>query len=272
MVDELGEVIAGQRPLLDYEAFLSRYGRDFINYRLTWNEPTDFSPRGVDTIVRRYKERERFIGTFGFAIPCREAIAAVAGAGPVVEIGAGTGSWSKLVALAGGDIVATDPCIRGYLGFEHGKYFPLERLAGKTAVRRYRDRNVLCAWPSLDETWFRQALKAMRIGRRIFYVEESATAEESALTYLEDFFVEEGAINIPCFHGLHDRLVIYRKVKQGPWRERQAEMQRAAAERYASFAAWREEARERDDRRGTEDPGEARDREDQAAAPAAWGA
>lgn len=227
LVSSMRDWVSGVVPLPTMAEFLAFHGKGYLNYRLADTE--DYFA-GLRDITQAHMERQEYIAKFGFAIPCREAVEAVVAGGPVVEIGAGTGYWAALIAQQGGDVVATDSCQQTWGSWKHGQYFAVERLAGKTAVRRYRDRNVFCSWPSLQQTWFRQALKAMRVGRTLFYVEESATADESARAYLEDFFVEEAHINIPCFSGLHDVLVVYRKVEQGPWAERQRSLQRSIEE------------------------------------------
>lgn len=52
--------------------------------------------------------RYSWIKITSFAIPCQEAIEAIGRAERVLEIGAGTGFWARLLANRGVDVVATD--------------------------------------------------------------------------------------------------------------------------------------------------------------------
>lgn len=237
IVEEMRRVVAGTTPLLGCAEFTAMYGGEF-RHRHWMTGDTD-----AESMMSLHRQRDYFIGEFGFAIACLEALAAIIAGGPLVEIGAGTGYWSRLIFALGGDVVASDTFADNYLGWAHGAYFPMLRMAGKTAVRRHPERNVLCVWPSLGATWFRQALKAMRVGRRLFYVEEDCTADDSARGLLADFFVEEDSIRIPCWPGMHDRLTIYRKRRQRGWLERQRVFQAEAGEQAAASAAWRADRR-----------------------------
>jgi hypothetical protein len=206
--------LAGQ-PVPSLEEFHARFGHTFRNYRLHWDDPISSYPEQLS----RIGERDRFICDFGFSIPTAEALAAVAALSPLVEIGAGTGLWSALLRRHGADIIATDVAPAGRLNnyrFVTASHAPTEQLAAKTAVRRYYDRNAFCSWPSYDATWFRQALKAMRIGRAIAVVREDATGDETAWSYLEQSFQQEKMIEIPCWYGLHDVLEIWRKKRNAP--------------------------------------------------------
>jgi hypothetical protein len=122
-------------------------------------------------------ERDRFICEFGFAVPAREALDWLAKYSPLLEIGAGSGAWAKLLAMRGADIIATDPGIESFsFGGERvrweTKYHPVLPLEGKTAVRRWPTRNVFCGWPSLSQTWLRLAARAMTPGRALYAVSE----------------------------------------------------------------------------------------------------
>jgi hypothetical protein len=63
---------------------------------------------------------------------------------------------------------------------------------------------VFCSWPSLGETWFRQMLKAMRVGQRIVTVLEDSCCEDSARDYFDTCFEVERMIDIPAFQHMND--------------------------------------------------------------------
>jgi hypothetical protein len=203
------------------QEFLAMHGRAFRNYRYTLSDMDfvlngpEFVPQyAVSAMMHRFNERERYISELGFSIPCQEVLDFLAGCQPILEIGAGTGFWSRLLANRGVDVIATDTGLsgkRGYYGFVVGSLHPTIQLQGKTAVRRFPDRNVFCSWPTLNHTWFRQAVRAMRIGRMLIVVREDAVAEDSAWDYIERAFVQVANIEIPCFENLHDHVEIWLK-------------------------------------------------------------
>ena len=51
-------------------------------------------PDSQDEYARHYCRRRHFIRAFGFAMPCREAIAALKRLSPIIEVCAGTGAWA----------------------------------------------------------------------------------------------------------------------------------------------------------------------------------
>lgn len=176
-----------------------------------------------------FAERNRFVREFGFAVPTRAALDWLCRFSPLLEVGAGTGAWARLLAQRGADIVATDPKIGGFM---HGgatwywdkTYHPVLPLAGKTAVRRWPERNVFCSWPTLGETWLRQAARAMRPGRTLFVVREEATADERTWEYIEHHFEPialaapepeaewiDNTLELPNWYFVHDRLEAWRK-------------------------------------------------------------
>ena len=133
---------------------------------------------------------------------------------PLLEIGAGTGFWARLLHDRGADLIASDPRIER-LHFEHARYAVPGRwwdLQGKTAVRRWPERNIFCSWPSLNKTWLRQAAKAMRPGRVLLCVVEDATADERTWDYIEAGpFEKIASLELIGWHSCHDRLVAWKK-------------------------------------------------------------
>lgn len=163
---------------------------------------------GVTSISKQWSVRYRFVNEYSFAIPCEEALTLIARhSSTIVEVGAGTGFWAHLLAMKGVSIVATDP--------EPRKAFDVayESLDAVRAVEAYPDRDVLCVWPSLGESWAMRAAQAMAPGRTLYYVGEwrGCTADDDFHEYLEAAFDEVMLVAIPVFAAVHDNLMIYRK-------------------------------------------------------------
>jgi hypothetical protein len=211
--------IAGE-PVWPFPEVLARWGGEFEMYRRRWaremrrDESQWEREARWERDAKLYELRQEWIREFGFAIPCAELLDALASLQPVVEIGAGSGYLTALARARGIDIVGTDagPVDELRYGFRVAKHDPRQlQLAGKTAVRRFRDRSVFCSWPTLNRTWFRQALRAMRIGQRVIVIREEACAEDSAWEYLDACFKQEGEIDLPAWPFMNDRAEVHRK-------------------------------------------------------------
>ncbi len=208
VVDAMRQWLTGVEPVPNLQNLIDRFGEGFRSYRRAWR--FDVS---IGEIIAFNKERPRFIEEFGFPIPTEEALDAVARYSPLVEVGAGAGAWAKLLTDRGVDLIATDACLEQF-SFEIGRHYHSLPMQGKTAIRRWPNRNVFCSWPSFEHTWLRQAAKAMRPGRALIVIREDATADERTWDYVEAAFREvEEPIELPSWHYIHDQLEIF--VKKG---------------------------------------------------------
>ena len=196
---------------------LERWGNDFLMYREARATP-GFLVGSLDIAesVRRHSElfpvREvEAIPEFGFSIPCAEMLDALAEHQPILEIGAGTGYWTALMRHRSIDVIGTDPDEQSWWD-RTGQYDPEQiKLDGKTAARRWPERTVFCSWPSYQEIWFRQTLKAMHVGRRLILIEEDACADCKTWAYRDGHFALEANIQVPAWPGMNDRGGVWRK-------------------------------------------------------------
>ncbi len=159
--------------------------------------------------------RYAFIERFGFAVLCHEVVEALRPLSPLIEVGAGTGSWAFALRNAGLDVIASDPGIDYQNAFKHGAFLPLLELRGDAAVTMHADRNVLCVWPSYDDEWATNAARAMAPGRTLALVGEGeggCTGSDSLFELLDDKFLQVGGCHLPQWPGLHDRLSLHLKL------------------------------------------------------------
>jgi hypothetical protein len=90
---------------------------------------------------------------YAYVVPSHSTLAMLAGLGPLVELGAGTGYWAYRLRAIGADIVALDqappdgeranryhPPARPWTRVEHGD---------QAALSRYPDRALFLCWPPL---------------------------------------------------------------------------------------------------------------------------
>lgn len=195
-------------PVLSLQEQIASWGEEYRSYRRTWDRPV--SPHTVSDAIRLHRERDAFIHRFGFSCPNAEALDLLARHQPLLEVGAGSGLWTRLLLARGVDVIATDPVLE----FRWNDRYPALPLAAKTAVRRWPERHVFCSWPSLKQTWLRQAARAMRPGRVLICVCEDAVADERTWDELDDpdrFEVIEDFVELIGWHYCHDHLRAWRK-------------------------------------------------------------
>ena len=240
VVDAMRYWLSGDVSVPSLAEFFDRFGKEYRNHLRTWRErysdepmrlkgPQDFATSAMDSMLIQ-AERDRFLSEFSFAVPTREALDRICQFSPLLEIGAGSGAWAKLLAMRGADIIATDPGGEIFVAFHQGDqprrwhwetfYYPVQPLQGKTAVRRWLNRNVFCSWPSLQRRWLRQAARAMLPGRVLLVVREDATADQRTWNYVEYHFKPLGeerdgwvdnSIELPTWHFMHDHLEVWQK-------------------------------------------------------------
>jgi len=218
-------------PVWPYRKIIDVWGPEFEMYRLRWHREVeqaaeaggftwsgpDFD-KGLQRGIATYRLRDEWIRRFGFAIPCAELLDELAKAEHVIEAGAGSGYMTRLMRNRGISVTGTDYDWRGPSGhgFVTGMHdeLQLNGRAAKTMARRYRDSTVFCSWPTLHATWFRQMLKAMRIGQRLVIIHEDACAEDTAWQYLDDCFDDLATIHIPAFEHMNDYASVHVKKRQ----------------------------------------------------------
>jgi hypothetical protein len=206
--DVLGAVerwVRGDETPWRHAHCIEEWGPDFEMYRTRWNRG-DYGPQpSLARTAARGELRQQFLQRFGFMLPCAELLDELQKSELVVEIGAGTGYMTRILRNRGINVIGSDPQLAYRHVLNHARYDDKQIIAqGKTMVRRYPGATIFCSWPSLGDTWYRQALKAMRVGQRIVAVLEDSCAEETAREYFDACFSTERLINIPAFEYMND--------------------------------------------------------------------
>ena len=217
VIDTMKNWLDGE-PVWPYAKILNLWGPEFEMYRKSWSRKELEQMPNINRTLSIHVTRDIWIKQFGFFIPCAELLDELKKEKRIIEVGAGSGFMTKLMRQHDIDVVGTDYDWRGpsRYGFTTGQYDSqqINGVQGKTMARRYRGSTLFCSWPTLSHTWFRQMLKAMRIGQRIIVIREDACAEDSAWNYLDDCFEQESIIDIPAFYHLNDIAMVYTKKKQ----------------------------------------------------------
>lgn len=163
--------------------------------------------------------RNNFVRQFSWAIPTPNVVRKICDATvgkKIIEVGAGTGLWAKLLKLSGSEIIATDSFeSHGYR--EDNTYLPVHNLEAVAAIEQNRDCDVLMLiWPAYDTDMAERALKAFN-GSIVIYIGEGyggCNANDEFFDELQQNFEElrsHDDIYVPTWFGIHDGLEIHQR-------------------------------------------------------------
>jgi len=165
--------------------------------------------------INSFHIRLSIIHQYGFAIPCVEAIESVVKLSPCIEIGCGSGYWSKLIKENGGDIIATDKIMGEKSKYsKEWKNEAIETLDAEKAIEKYSDRNVLLSWPCYSKNWAAKSISKIKPGKFLIFIGEDiggCCANDTFFEILDKDFELKEEIRIPQWFGIHDIMRIYRK-------------------------------------------------------------
>ncbi len=157
------------------------------------------------------EERYKLCGEYAWAVPCEEALAVIERHGAVVEGGAGSGYWTKLLRERGVDVVAYDvaPYENRWVG---GRWADV--LVGSAEqMAQHRDRTLLLVWPPLESSMGLDHVVAHG-GQTVVYVGEGrggCTGDDAFHDYLDENFDLIEEVSIPRWGGIHDTMMVFRR-------------------------------------------------------------
>jgi hypothetical protein len=165
--------------------------------------------RKTEILVDYYKMTEQFIFECSFAIPNKKAIDIITKYSPLIEIGAGTGFWSSLIAKNGGDIIAFD---NNEEDRWKNKHFTIT-LGDENKITEYPERILFLCWPPY---WNDMAINSVKMykGEFIIYIGESyggCTATDEFFDYIHAYFEQIDGCSIPQRRGIHDSLSVWKR-------------------------------------------------------------
>lgn len=169
----------------------------------------------IEFPLSSFSKRSTYTDNFSFALPCKEAMNLIKKYSPILEIGAGSGFWAKMMHNAGIDIVATS-INKGAYALNKQNYFPVKRMEASRAVKIHPDRNVFVSWVNYGDNWGTIASKNIKKGRHLIVIGEGEGGCTSNDKFFEliysRHFEEIERLDIPKWYGLHDDLRVYRKM------------------------------------------------------------
>jgi hypothetical protein len=162
-----------------------------------------------------YGARRDLVGRYTFAIPSPRVITRLAKLGPIVEMGAGTGYWARLLENAGVDVVAYDavPVGEGLNEYHDAVNWFTVRAGEPADLAAHCARALLLCWPPYDTPMASQCLDAYA-GDTLIYVGEprgGCTANRRFFNLLDREWDAVGSSSLPQWPGIDDVLTIYRR-------------------------------------------------------------
>ncbi len=203
-----GPDIAAHRP----DGLTAEPNNPLLEAFVAWYE----SPRDAGWTDRGTALRARLVGTTAWAIPSREALECIADHGPIVEVGAGTGYWAKLLEERGVDVLAYDaePPQRGANRF-HPEATPLTEVhaGGPEILDGHPDRALMLCWPPPESSMALDCLDNYA-GAAVLYIGEwktSTSATKAFFRRLDRDFEEVARVELPNWPMMSDALRVFRR-------------------------------------------------------------
>jgi hypothetical protein len=207
---------------------------------VAWSQVTRAYWAGRIDSDRMVELRRECVESWSWAVPNETALKVLSGLGPIVEIGAGTGYWSKLLRARGVDVVAYDRMPGVGCSWERrasdSPVLHTQVLAGEPEVLKvHPDRALLIIWPphmtheyAEDPGYVSFGTRCLRAykGRTVVYVGEpkrvaaqdnrpSWTGDDTFFAEMARDYVAQQWVAIPRWPGLHDAMWVVRR-KGGP--------------------------------------------------------
>lgn len=191
-------------------------------HRQLWADIHSSGPRnlgfGYSDLIGEYHRRSAFIRKYGFAVPDEQAITQMvvfSGERKILEIGAGSGIWARLLSDFGATVTAVDSvCDCWDKTLAHGKFFPITKMDGLDAIECCPDHDCLfMCWPPYDSPQSNEWLAKFQ-GSRFMYIGESeygCTGSKEFFALLEAEWNRVSTYGIPQWDGIHDYLALYER-------------------------------------------------------------
>lgn len=156
--------------------------------------------------------RQLFTTYYAFAVPDKEAIMLIDEFSPngVVEIGAGTGYWARMLKMIGGvDVVCYDDYSWDHI--EHGRFHTVIKANHQLIAAAHPERSLMLCWPPYRSPMANETLRAYT-GQTLIYIGEGrhgCTADDGFFDQLEQEWDLIAELDIPQWADIHDTLQIY---------------------------------------------------------------
>ena len=154
--------------------------------------------------------KHRLLWRYAHAIPSIEALDALRGLGPLLEIGAGAGYWARLLRDRDTDVVAVDAAPLGANTWvQRAETWTTVERAGHEAIEHLPNRAVFVCWPERPNGFMPDTLEAAA-GRTIALVTDALPSEYDDLhERLTAGWMQSRRVTLPTWPYRGDHLSIW---------------------------------------------------------------
>jgi hypothetical protein len=165
----------------------------------------EIAPNDWQGLIRAYSE----------AIPNLEALRLLATLSPLVEIGAGTGYWARLLQDLGTDVVAYDlvtPEINDWTA-KLPAWTEVRTGDACFAVRQHPDRTPFACWPPRPSGYMKDVLRVYKGTTLALITDGRFMTDQPDPLYdaLERYWILHQRVELPHWPGRRDSLMIWRR-------------------------------------------------------------
>lgn len=166
----------------------------------------------VSSSLQSLQLRSETVHKYSFAIPDEDSLNLIAKYSPILEIGAGTGYWAKLLNDIGVDILAYD----NFSWKLDAKWFEVKE-GSIEVIPDHPNRTLFLCWPDYNTSFAYDCLKAYKGDLFIFIGENrGCTGDDKFFNYLHKNFKIIERQKLYQWLGLHDDLSIFQRKKLNP--------------------------------------------------------
>lgn len=164
-----------------------------------------------------FELRRELVKKYSWAIPSEDALDSISKYSGIVEMGAGSGYWSKLLQDRGVSILPFDLRIGEDNTYGHKNAWTHIYQGGDEVLHKFAlSVNLFLCWPPHDQSMAYDCLSSFR-GRHVIYIGEGwggCTGDDRFHEELETKWDEILYKDIPQWYGLHDVLYIYKRKRR----------------------------------------------------------
>jgi len=222
------DAFAGDNPLFDkWAEIVSAHYVEEQRRMAHFDEHGEFPHREFvdvlkDPFISAFSARHDLAPKYAWAVPSDEALSAIIEHSPqgVVEIGAGSGYWAWLLRERSVDVVAYDR--KPYHNAQVDAKWSLVKRGGPWHSKLFPERTLFLCWPPYAHSMAFQALSYYQ-GQTLAYIGEGeggCTGDDQFHSALEKEWEEIQFVGLPQWPGIHDNLVIYRRLAGIPERRK----------------------------------------------------
>jgi len=184
-------------------------------------------PARLVNYVREISRRRRFLRQYSWSVPTPAAIAKIAAFVEdrrLLEVGAGSGLWAKLLSEVGVTVTATDDgswsagtegvkkSLPSGFSVDRGRFYPVQQVDGAGAVRRHADHEaLLLCWPPYERPLAIEALSAFRGDELVYIGDWKCTADDFFRVELATAWQLVETVSLPTWPGINDTVYLYRR-------------------------------------------------------------